>query len=121
MFLVGSVAGRGQIDIGVLPLSMEVKVYLLLSRRGVTLCVLCCFLGCLPRGWCIFGSLVVSFYSVGKCASTVQIIRGIIVMYKEFCVMVLTYGNILSCFWCPAVPAVVRMWRNLCYLWVLIC
>jgi len=36
MFWVGSVAGRGQIDISwVLPFSLEFKVYLLLSRRGV--------------------------------------------------------------------------------------
>jgi hypothetical protein len=67
MFWVGSVAGRGQIDITcVLPFSVEVKVYLLLSRRGVTLCVLCCIRGCPSRGLCMFGSLVVSFYSVGK-------------------------------------------------------
>ena len=63
MFWVGSVAGRGQIDISrVLPFSMGVKVYLLLSRRGVTLRVFCCSRGCLSRGWCMFGSLVVSFY-----------------------------------------------------------
>ena len=29
-------------------------------------------------------------------------------MYKEFCVMVLTYGSLLSCFWCPAVSALIR-------------
>jgi hypothetical protein len=56
-----------------------------------------------------------------KCASRVQIICGIIVMYKEFlCSGTYTYGSILSGFWCQAVPAMVRVWRSLCYLWVLI-
>jgi hypothetical protein len=71
MFWISSVAGRGQINISwVLPFPVKVKVYLLLSCCGVTLCVLCCICGCLSTGWCTFGFLVVSFYSVGKCAST---------------------------------------------------
>ena len=98
---------------------MEVKVYLLLSRRGLTLCFYAVFVGVYQGTGVCFGSFVVSLYSVGKkCAIRALIICGIMVMYKEFFVMMLTYGRILSFFWCPAISAVVRMWRTLCYLWV---
>jgi hypothetical protein len=42
------------------------------------------------------------------------------VVCEEYFCMVITYGIILSCFRCLVVSALVRMWRRLRFLWMLI-
>jgi hypothetical protein len=42
------------------------------------------------------------------------------VVYEEYFCIVITYGIILSCFRCLVVSTLVRMWRRLRFLWMLI-
>ena len=88
---------------------------------------ICCNCRCLLRGWCIYGSLVVSFHSATEMCDWSEDVCGMLAMGEGFMGNAQWYLSVGAC--CPTTSVCVGVlwlppwcvWGSLCSLWMLVC